>query len=75
VIANARDKRRAKGCDWIVANDVSEETGIMGGGHNQIHLVTGDGIEDWPKMAKQGVADALMRRAAEHLAGVAQAAE
>jgi len=75
VVANARDKRRAKGCDWIMANDVSEETGVMGGGHNQIHLVTGDGIEDWPVMAKEDVADALMRRAAEHLAGVAQAAE
>ena len=75
VVANARDKRRAKGCDWIVANDVSEETGVMGGGHNQIHLVTGEGIEDWPEMAKEDVADALMRRAAEHLAGTAQAAE
>ena len=75
VVANARDKRRAKGCDWIVANDVSEETGVMGGVHNQIHLVTGDGIEDWPEMAKEDVADALIQRAAEHLTGVVQAAE
>jgi len=75
VVANAKDKRHAKGCDWVVANDVSDGTGIMGGGHNQIHLVTGGGVEDWPEMAKEDVADALMRRAAEHHAGVAQAAE
>lgn len=74
VVANARGKRRSKGCDWIVANDVSEGTGIMGGGHNQIHLVTGEAVEDWPEMAKEDVADALMRRAAGHLAAVAQAA-
>lgn len=74
VLANATAKRAAKGCDWIVANDVSAETGIMGGARNRVHLVRGDGVEDWPEMAKEDVAEALMRRAAEHV-GTTVAAE
>jgi len=67
VIAYAKKKRQAKGCDWIVANDVSPETGIMGGDRNTVHLVTADGVEDWPEMDKTSVARELMERAARHL--------
>jgi len=67
VIAYAEKKRRAKGCDWIVANDVSPETGIMGGDRNTVHLVTADGVEDWPEMDKASVARELIERAARHL--------
>jgi phosphopantothenoylcysteine decarboxylase/phosphopantothenate--cysteine ligase len=67
VIAYAQKKRKSKGCDWIVANDVSPETGIMGGDRNAVHLVTADGVESWPEMDKAAVAEALMARAASHL--------
>ncbi len=67
VVAFAAKKRLAKGCDWIVANDVSPETGIMGGDRNTVHLVTADGVEHWPEMDKIAVAEALVARAAEHL--------
>ena len=52
VIAHAKEKRVSKGCDWILANDVSPETGIMGGERNAVHLITASGIEDWPEMSK-----------------------
>ncbi len=64
VLAYAKDKLEAKGCDWIVANDVSAETGVMGGDDNQVHLVTKERVESWPAMTKDGVAMELMRRAA-----------
>lgn len=67
VVVFARQKRFAKGCDWIVANDVSPETGVMGGERNLVHLVTEDRVEDWPELAKEDVADRLMRRAAEEI--------
>ncbi|MCK9994637.1 MAG: hypothetical protein Dbin4_03157, partial [Alphaproteobacteria bacterium] len=53
---------------WIVANDVSPETGIMGGDFNTVHLLTGDGVEDWQPMSKTEVARRLARRIAEHFA-------
>ena len=65
---HAEHKRRRKGCDWIVANDVNPATGIMGGTENEIHLVTADGIEDWPRMDKTTVAARLADRIAEELA-------
>lgn len=68
VIAHATAKRKSKGCDWIAANDVSHETGIMGGDRNTVHLITADGVESWPDMAKGDVAKRLVSRAAEHLA-------
>jgi phosphopantothenoylcysteine decarboxylase/phosphopantothenate--cysteine ligase len=68
VVEHARRKRKSKGCDWIVANDVSPATGIMGGDRNTVHLVTGDGVESWPAMSKSEVGGRLMARAAEHLA-------
>jgi len=67
VVAYAQKKRQSKGCDWIVANDVSPETGIMGGDRNTVHLVTADGVESWPEMDKAAVAEALVARAAAHL--------
>ncbi len=70
VIANAQKKRQAKGCDWIVANDVSEAGGAMGGEKNTVHLITSSKSkpESWPEMTKAEVADKLLRRAADLLA-------
>jgi phosphopantothenoylcysteine decarboxylase/phosphopantothenate--cysteine ligase len=70
VVAYAQKKRKAKGADWIVANDVSPETGIMGGDRNSVHLVTADGVESWPDLDKGEVSRRLMARAAERLAEV-----
>jgi phosphopantothenoylcysteine decarboxylase/phosphopantothenate--cysteine ligase len=68
VIENARAKLTRKCCDWIVANDVSPETGIMGGDRNTVHLVTRSGVESWPNQTKEEVADALVARIAAALA-------
>jgi phosphopantothenoylcysteine decarboxylase / phosphopantothenate---cysteine ligase len=68
VIANAKAKLAKKGCDWILANDVSPETGIMGGDSNTIHLVTSSGVESWPPQSKDAVARALVERIAAALA-------
>ena len=68
LMANAQVKRMRKGCDWIVANDVSPETGIMGGVENAVHLITADGVEDWPRLAKDEVARRLAARIAAALA-------
>jgi phosphopantothenoylcysteine decarboxylase / phosphopantothenate---cysteine ligase len=67
VVANAKAKLKKKGCDWILANDVSPETGIMGGDSNTIHLVTADGVESWPPQSKEQVARALIARIADAL--------
>ena len=64
VIAHASAKRNAKGCDWIVANDVSAASGIMGGAENAVTLITADGTESWPRMTKVAVARALAGRIA-----------
>jgi phosphopantothenoylcysteine decarboxylase/phosphopantothenate--cysteine ligase len=72
VIENARSKLARKGCDWIVANDVSPATGIMGGDHNSVHLVTREGVESWPDQDKQTVADKLVARIADTLAVAAK---
>jgi phosphopantothenoylcysteine decarboxylase/phosphopantothenate--cysteine ligase len=68
VIEQAKRKRKAKGCDWIVANDVSPDTGVMGGDRNTVHLITADGVESWPELGKTEVAERLIARAAAHLA-------
>ncbi len=68
VTAQARAKLARKGCDWIVANDVSAATGTFGGDDNTVHLVTADGVDDWPRMTKQQVAERLARAIAGHLA-------
>ena len=67
VIAHATAKRARKGCDWIVANDVSPETGIMGGTENAVTLITETSAEDWPRMGKDAVAQRLAQRIAEAL--------
>lgn len=69
VVAHATAKRTRKGCDWIVANDVSPETGIMGGTENAVTLITGEGEESWPRMTKTEVARRLAERIARALAG------
>jgi phosphopantothenoylcysteine decarboxylase/phosphopantothenate--cysteine ligase len=68
VVANATAKRTRKGCDWIVANDVSPETGIMGGTENAVTLVTEAGTEAWPRMSKPETARKLADRIAKALA-------
>jgi phosphopantothenoylcysteine decarboxylase/phosphopantothenate--cysteine ligase len=77
VVANALDKRKSKGCDWILANDVSPASGTFGGERNTVHLVSDAGVEDWPTLAKEEVAQRLAERVARHLgtARPAQAAE
>jgi phosphopantothenoylcysteine decarboxylase/phosphopantothenate--cysteine ligase len=68
VVDNAKGKLVRKGCDWIVANDVSLQTGIMGGTENKIHLVTANGVEDWPRLTKVETARRLAVRIADTLA-------
>jgi phosphopantothenoylcysteine decarboxylase/phosphopantothenate--cysteine ligase len=68
VIENATAKRARKGCDWIVANDVSAATGIMGGTENAVVLISDDGAESWPRMGKDAVARQLADRIAAALA-------
>ena len=67
VIDHAQAKRARKGCDWIVANDVSPATGIMGGAENAVHLITEDSVEDWPRLPKDEVARRLAARIAKEL--------
>lgn len=67
VLAHAQAKRARKGCDWIVANDVSPGTGIMGGAENAVTLITAAGAEDWPRLPKDEVARRLAARMAEAL--------
>ncbi|NHN88508.1 bifunctional phosphopantothenoylcysteine decarboxylase/phosphopantothenate synthase [Acetobacter conturbans] len=64
VEANAVAKRKRKGCDWILANDVSEGTNVMGGTHNTAILITEDGVERWPLMTKADLALRLVRKIA-----------
>lgn len=67
VVDNATKKRLRKACDWIVANDVSPETGIMGGRENAVVLISDEGAEHWPRMGKDLVARQLAERIAEAL--------
>jgi len=69
VIENATAKRLRKGCDWIVANDVSPATGIMGGAENAVTIISDAGAEEWPRMGKDAVAQQLATRIAEAIAG------
>ena len=71
VVAYARAKLTAKGCDWILANDVSPGSGTFGGDHNKVHLISAQGagepsVEEWPHASKLDVA----ARLAERIAGV-----
>jgi phosphopantothenoylcysteine decarboxylase / phosphopantothenate---cysteine ligase len=67
LLDNARAKLARKGCDWIIANDVSPGSGVMGGNCNKVHLMTEDGVEAWPMMDKDSVARALIARIAAAL--------
>jgi len=67
VVEYAQAKRSKKGCDWILANDVSPGTDTFGSTDNTIHLVSADGIEDWPRMSKTDVAERLADRITEQL--------
>ncbi len=69
VIENATAKRARKQCDWIVANDVSPATGIMGGSENAVTLISADDAESWPRMGKDDVARRLAARIAAELDG------
>ena len=70
LIDNAKAKIARKGCDWIVANDVSPATGVMGGDRNTVHLLTRDGaneieVDSWPVMTKEQVATELVAKIAK----------
>jgi phosphopantothenoylcysteine decarboxylase / phosphopantothenate---cysteine ligase len=67
VIDHAKAKLKHKGCDWIVANDVSPESGVMGGDRNSVHLVSAQGVESWPSQSKDEVARQLVERIATTL--------
>ncbi len=69
VIEHAKAKLKRKGCDWIVANDVSAEGGAMGGDDNAVHLISAAGIESWPTQSKDGVARQLVARIVGELSG------
>ena len=71
LIENATSKLKRKGCDWIVANDVSPASGVMGGDRNTVHVLTLDkanvAVDSWPVMTKEEVADALVAKIADTL--------
>ncbi len=66
VIENAREKLERKGCDWIIANDVSPENGVMGGTENTVHIINNQTHEAWGKMSKEDVAHKLASKIARH---------
>jgi phosphopantothenoylcysteine decarboxylase/phosphopantothenate--cysteine ligase len=67
VVEHGRAKRARKGCDWILANDVAPGTATFGGDRNRIHLITAEGVDDWPQMTKAEVAERLCRQIAATL--------
>jgi phosphopantothenoylcysteine decarboxylase/phosphopantothenate--cysteine ligase len=67
LVDNAREKLKKKGCDLIVANDVSKERGVFGGDKNTVQLVSASGVESWGLMSKQDVAQRLMQQLAAQL--------
>jgi phosphopantothenoylcysteine decarboxylase/phosphopantothenate--cysteine ligase len=67
VVNVASAKRASKGCDWIVANDVSGD--VMGGDANSVHLITAHGVESWERAPKSEVARRIAERIAAHLGG------
>jgi phosphopantothenoylcysteine decarboxylase/phosphopantothenate--cysteine ligase len=71
VVAHGQAKLLKKGCDWIIANDVSPHTGIMGGDRNTVHLITANSVEDWPELDKSEVGARLAAKIAERLRGKA----
>jgi len=69
LIENARKKLLKKGCDWIVANDVSTGTATFGGASNEVHIVTQENVDSWPMQTKDAVAAGLVKKIAAHLGG------
>ncbi len=69
VVAHAKVKLAKKGCDWIVANDVSVASGVMGGDRNRVHFITHTSQEDWPELDKAEVGRRLVARVAAALKG------
>jgi phosphopantothenoylcysteine decarboxylase/phosphopantothenate--cysteine ligase len=67
LVENATNKLKHKGCDWIIANDVSYHTGTFGGESNSVHLITDSHSEEWPSMLKDHVATRLADRIAEEI--------
>jgi phosphopantothenoylcysteine decarboxylase/phosphopantothenate--cysteine ligase len=72
ILRHARDKLARKGCDWILANDVSPASGTFGGDSNTIHLVDAAGVEDWPVLSKRDVAERLAQRIGAHFAAASK---
>jgi phosphopantothenoylcysteine decarboxylase/phosphopantothenate--cysteine ligase len=72
VVSNAKTKLDRKSADWIVANDVSHQHGVMGGDANTVHLVSKAGVEDWPRLSKTEVATRLAARIAAHFKRAAE---
>jgi phosphopantothenoylcysteine decarboxylase / phosphopantothenate---cysteine ligase len=66
IVRHAQEKRKRKGCDWILANDVSPAQGTFGGDSNTVHLVDEHGVDSWPSLSKREVAERLARRIGEH---------
>jgi len=64
IVAHATEKRRRKKCDWILANDVSVEAGTFGGANNKVHVITAEGVEEWPCLSKTDLAQRLVGRIA-----------
>ena len=64
VVANGQAKLARKGCDWVMANDVSPDKAVFGGEENEVHLISADGVESWPRMSKDAVAAQLAERIA-----------
>ena len=69
IVKNATEKRARKGCDWLLANDVSPASGTFGGDSNTLHLVRDGGVEDWPRMSKAAAADRLAGCVADYFKG------
>ena len=67
ILENASTKRSKKGCDWIVANDVSLGSGVMGGKSNKVSLISETNTENWPDMSKENVAERLVEKILKHL--------
>jgi len=67
VLKHAQEKLARKGCDWIVVNDVSPETGIMGGTENDVKMIDQTGVQDWPRMSKTDVGKRLAAAIADAL--------
>ncbi len=66
LVKNATEKRKRKGCDWLLANDVSPQSGTFGGDSNRLYLIHDGGVENWPKMSKADAAARLAQRVADH---------